>query len=148
MSREANLLGALAVAVSDELTAAALEVADLSPTQTAALNVLAQHPGRTIRELSEVLDLTHPGTVRLVDRLQDEGLVERRAGADGRSVALHVTPAGRRVWNRQRHARAARLEALVAALPRSSRAEVRYAAELLLAELAASARRADAICRR
>ncbi|UDY35636.1 MarR family winged helix-turn-helix transcriptional regulator [Dermatobacter hominis] len=147
MSREANLLGALAVAVCDELEAASLAAADLTATQTAALNVLAHHPGCTIRELSQVLELSHPGTVRLVDRLQDEGLVERRSGVDARSVALHVTAAGRRVWNRQRHARDARLAEVVASLPRASRADLRGAAELLLAALTTDEDRAESICR-
>ena len=147
MSREANLLGALAVAVTDELAAASVAAAELTATQTAALNVVVHHPGCTIRELSAVLELTHPGTVRLVDRLQDEGLLERRAGVDARSVALHVTPAGRRVWNRQRHARDERLAELVGSLSRGSRAALRGAVELLLAELTTDEGRAESICR-
>ncbi len=147
MSRDANLLGALAVAVSDELDRAAAGAAGLTDTQAAALNVLAHDPGCTIRQLSDVLELTHPGTVRLVDRLQDEGLVERRAGVDARSVALHVTPTGRRVWNRQRHARDARLEELVTSLPRAARTAFRTAAEQLLTELSTEDRRAGTICR-
>jgi DNA-binding MarR family transcriptional regulator len=147
MSREANLLGALAVAVSDELQLASAGAADLTSTQSAALNVLVHSPGCTIRELSDVLELTHPGTVRLVDRLQDEGLVERRTGVDARSVALHVTQAGRRVWNRQRHARDDRLDEIVSSLPRATRAALRTAAELLLAELSTDEVRAETICR-
>jgi DNA-binding MarR family transcriptional regulator len=147
MSRDANLLGALALAVTDELQQAAASAADLTSTQAGALNILAQSPGRTIRELSDVLELSHPGTVRLIDRLQDDGLVERRSGTDARSVALHVTPAGRRVWNRQRHAREARLEEIVSGLPRASRAAFRSTAELVLAALSTDELRAETICR-
>ena len=38
--------------------------------------------------------LSHPGSVRLVDRLVADGLVERRAGKDRRSVALFLTNEG------------------------------------------------------
>jgi len=41
-----------------------------------------------------VLSLSHPGTVRLVDRLVEDSLVERRKSKDGRAVALHLTDTG------------------------------------------------------
>ena len=51
-------------------------------------------------DLRNVLGLTPSGAVRLVDRLAADGYVERRAGADGRSLALRLTPAGSRVARR------------------------------------------------
>ncbi len=45
------------------------------------------------------IDLTHPGTVRLVDRLVELAWVKRRAG-HGRTVRLRITASGRRVHNR------------------------------------------------
>lgn len=148
MSRDANLLGALATAVSDELDRADAAGTHLTRTQSAALNVVASRRGGTIRDLADALELSHPGAVRLVDRLQEDGYLERRAGQDARSVALHLTPAGRRLWNRQRRARDARLDELVSVLPRSSRSSLRTAVEILLAELAAEDDAAATICRR
>ena len=148
MSRDANLLGALADAVSDELGRVDRATTQLPDTHSAAISVVARHRGCTIRRLADSLELSHPGTVRLVDRLTDDGLLERRAGADGRSVALHLTAAGRRLRNRQRSARSARLEELVAALPRSARTAARATAELLLAELATDEVAGWSICRR
>jgi DNA-binding MarR family transcriptional regulator len=40
--------------------------------------------------------LSQPGTVRLIDRLAEARLVERKTGVDRRSVALRLTDAGRR----------------------------------------------------
>ncbi len=148
MSRDANLLGALSTAVTDELDRAEAATSYLTRTQSTALNVVATHRGGTIRDLAEALELSHPGTVRLVDRLQEDGYIERRAGQDARSVALHLTAAGRRLWNRQRRARDARLDELVSVLPRSARASLRSAVEILLAELGSEPTGAATICRR
>ena len=147
MSRDASLLGALAVAIADELDAAAAATSTLSGVQRAALNVIAQHHGCTIRDLADVLDMSHPGAVRLVVRLQAEGFVERRPGPDARSVSLRLTAPGRRSWNRQRSARNVALEDLVAALPRPARSAVREAASLLLTHLSTDDGRAASICR-
>src|SRR6266705_1793914 len=50
--------------------------------------------GASFHSSARRLALSHSATVRLVDRLEADGLVERRSGRDGRSVALFVTPAG------------------------------------------------------
>jgi DNA-binding MarR family transcriptional regulator len=50
--------------------------------------------------------LSHAGTVRLVDRLATEGLIERRGHAtDGRGRSLHLTAAGRRASTKVLNAR-------------------------------------------
>ena len=73
-------------------------------------------------ELRKVLGLTPSGAVRLVDRLAADGYVERRAGTDGRSLALALTPAGRRVARRVMNARAEALDAVLAPLTAPERA--------------------------
>ncbi|MEM8800168.1 MAG: MarR family transcriptional regulator [Pseudomonadota bacterium] len=50
--------------------------------------------GPTNDALRRILGRSHPGTVRLVDRLVADGLVERRPGADKRSIALFLTDKG------------------------------------------------------
>ena len=50
-----------------------------------------------IERLRRALHLSHPGAVRLVDRLVADGLVVRRPSLeDRRAVALHLTDAGER----------------------------------------------------
>src|SRR5689334_10806865 len=105
-SREANLLAALALAVSDRIELAVARATGLEARAPAALLTL-DSPGAapTVSGLAAALKLTHSGTVRLVDRLAAGGLVERRPGSDRRSVELALTPEGRRMVARVRSAR-------------------------------------------
>jgi DNA-binding MarR family transcriptional regulator len=94
----ANVLGALALAVTDRTGHLLADRAALTPTSAAALSALHQFlDGPTVEELSRVLGLTHSGAVRLVDRLAAAGLVARGRGGDGRSRALTLTSEGERV---------------------------------------------------
>jgi DNA-binding MarR family transcriptional regulator len=113
-SREANLLGALALGVADEVAAATADSAAAGGAAPAALVALHEFlGGRTMDELRSAIGLTHSGAVRLVDRLADTGLVERRPGADGRTVAVVLTPRGRRAAQRTMAARAAVIDELL-----------------------------------
>jgi DNA-binding MarR family transcriptional regulator len=93
----ANLLGALALVVHDRFSEAMSDVLGESESAAAALSSLDNLVDRpTIDLLRRVLGLTSSGTVRLVDRLEDEGYLERVAGADRRATAVRLTRAGRR----------------------------------------------------
>ncbi|MFE3988858.1 MarR family winged helix-turn-helix transcriptional regulator [Nocardia tengchongensis] len=71
-------------------------VAALGPSAPAALAAMHQFlDGASVTQLSSVLGLTHSGTVRLVDRLVTEGLVERGGAQDGRAVSVALTRRGR-----------------------------------------------------
>lgn len=68
--------------------------------------MLAHEPGLSIRTLAIGVGLSHAGTVRLVDRLATEGLIERRGHAtDGRARSLYLTAAGRRASTKVLNAR-------------------------------------------
>jgi DNA-binding MarR family transcriptional regulator len=90
----ANLLGALALAVMDRIELGAREVIGRGGETPAALVVIGYGQGMTNDKLRRILGLSHSGTVRLVDRLVSDQLVERRSGKDGREVALHLTARG------------------------------------------------------
>ena len=89
----ANLLGALSLAVMDRIEQGARDVIGHSGETPAALVVIGYGP-ITTDKLRRILGLSHSGTVRLVDRLVSDRLVERRPGKDGREVALHLTAKG------------------------------------------------------
>jgi DNA-binding MarR family transcriptional regulator len=111
LSGEANLLGALALLVSDQMGAAVGAAAGGSGSAAAALSALHTFLDRpTIDMLRRVLGLTPSGAVRLVDRLAEAGLVTRTPGEDLRSRAVSLTPAGRRAASRVAAARTAVLE--------------------------------------
>lgn len=92
--RTANLLGALALAVVDRIEAVARDVLDYAGETPAAVVVIGYGPGMSNDKLRRTLGLSHPGSVRLVDRLAAGGLVERRPGPTRREVALHLTERG------------------------------------------------------
>jgi DNA-binding MarR family transcriptional regulator len=110
LDREANLLGALALVVTDQTAQTVAAMAGQSVSAAAALSALHQFLDRpTLDRLGNVLGLTHSGAVRLVDRLADAGLVTRGAGDDGRSRSVALTEAGQRLAERITAARAALL---------------------------------------
>ena len=94
LNRTANLLGAVGLAVADRIEKVALDVMSRAGETPAALVVIGSGTGPSNDQLRRILDLSHPGTVRLVDRLEADGLVERREGKDKRSIALFLTKKG------------------------------------------------------
>jgi DNA-binding MarR family transcriptional regulator len=87
-----NKLAALSLAVTDAALAAD---AGLATTAVAALIAGANSPPLAIGEIAVIVGLTHSATVRLVDRLEADGLM-RRQRRIGREVLVEITPAGRR----------------------------------------------------
>lgn len=67
------------------------------------LLMLAQADGGELRpyDLAEVLPITPSGVTRLIDRLERDGVVERRAcSADGRGTIVALTEHGEEVFRR------------------------------------------------
>jgi MarR family transcriptional regulator, negative regulator of the multidrug operon emrRAB len=94
--RDLNVIGAFAMAVADDLKDAMQDLADGNESACSALIVIGQESGLSVDRLSKILRLSQPGTVRLVDRLAEAKLVQRKTGSDRRSVALRLTDAGKR----------------------------------------------------
>ena len=110
-ARAANVLGALALVLTDRMADAVEDAAAQAETGAAALSALRHvlPPDPTIDLLRQVLGLTHSGTVRLVDRLEAAGQVRRGCRPrrpDARRCAL--TAAGRRAATRVTSGRAGR----------------------------------------
>lgn len=91
----ANLLGVVGLAVADRIEKAALSILGRAGEAPAAVVVIGYGLGPSNEQLRRILGLSHPGSVRLVDRLVDDGLVERREGPDKRSIALYLTKRGK-----------------------------------------------------
>jgi DNA-binding MarR family transcriptional regulator len=146
--RQANLSGALAVALSDRIHEAAVASMGLGPSGPAALTALnGSAAGASIDALRRIVGLTHSGAVRLVDRLAGAGHVERRLGADHRSVSLWLTPDGRRAARRLLASREAAVESALSRLTAAERSALERAAEKILSGLAAESGAGDRICR-
>ena len=65
------------------------------------LAALREQDGRRMGDLSKTTSIEVSTLTRLVDNMEKDGLVARRREAgDARAIALHVTPAGRRLTQR------------------------------------------------
>jgi MarR family transcriptional regulator, negative regulator of the multidrug operon emrRAB len=103
--RTANLVGAWSLVVADAVTRTTERETGLGGAVPAALVTIGAYRDQSIEELRSALGLSQPGTVRLVDRLVAEGWVRRAPGRRPRTVALALTPAGRRMTRRVMAAR-------------------------------------------
>ena len=84
-------------AVRQRLERRAREELDASMVQVGALFHLSAHDGCLAKELAEALGIQPAGVSGLVDRMQNAGLVVRKACAeDGRAQRLQITAAGKR----------------------------------------------------
>jgi len=147
MDRMANLFGAAALRAVDLMAAATAGAAGRGAQAPAALAAIDREPGGTVERLRHHVGLSQPATVRLVDRLQADGLVARAAGRDGRSIGLELTPAGRRAVAAVRAARAAALEELLAGLDPGERETLGAMLERLLERAAFPGHEDDHVCR-
>jgi DNA-binding MarR family transcriptional regulator len=87
----ANKLAALAAVLDRGLTAA---FEPLSPSSTAAILTLKYRQPLTATELSRIIGLSQPATVRLLERLLATGLVERAPLAGIKEVRLSLSREG------------------------------------------------------
>lgn len=144
----ANLLGALATAISTRIDAQASAAGGRSSTASAGLVAILNHPDESIDRLRRALALTHSGTVRLINGLVEESLVERRQSeSDGRSVVLRLTKAGKQRANRILRARAEVTEATLDGLSERELASLTPILESALRRLTTDADSARRICR-
>jgi len=67
----------------------------VSGAQMGALFFVAGHPGCVQGDVGRELGINKAAASKLVSRMVEAGIVERRSAADdGRALALHVTPRG------------------------------------------------------
>jgi MarR family transcriptional regulator, negative regulator of the multidrug operon emrRAB len=146
-ARGRNLLGALVVAVNDRMQGQAEEELGMAGQAPAALVTIGHNFGESVEFLSSLLRMSHSGCVRLVDKLVEEDLVERRPGKDRRTLALYLTDAGQQ---RKRDILRARREALNSVFDLLSEPQQHHLVELMevmLHGVTSCKHDADVICR-
>lgn len=125
LDRTGNLLGALSLAIADRTTDSFEGAAAGSTSSAAALSALLHFLDEpSVDLLCQVLGLSSSGTVRLVDRLERDGLVTRTPGTDARVTTVSLTPAGRRAARSVAASRADVLGAALGALDPAERADL------------------------
>jgi DNA-binding MarR family transcriptional regulator len=82
------------LAVYADLTPRLNRLGLTSPNRMTALLHIRANPGCSQSELAQFTGLSRASAVTMVDQLGENGLVERRAGADARTNALFITEAG------------------------------------------------------
>lgn len=145
--RLANLLGALGLGIADRLAEVTSEGCGHSGETAAALVTVGTEENCTITELAHTLELSHPGTVRLIDRLDRDGLVTRRAGIDARQRRLALTDAGRERRSAILEARTARLMPLLAGLDSADQRAFERIVDHLLMAMVSSRAESETLCR-
>ncbi|MEO1199798.1 MAG: MarR family winged helix-turn-helix transcriptional regulator [Pseudomonadota bacterium] len=86
--------------------AALLSEIGLHPGQETVLQILSEQDGRTMSDLSTVLAVQPPTVTKMVSRMSQQDLVERRTSrTDGRLMHVYLTETGRnrakdvkRIW--------------------------------------------------
>jgi DNA-binding MarR family transcriptional regulator len=132
--RLANLIGALVLTLDDRLRDATETAAGHGAAAPAALVALHEFLGHgTMDQLRRAVGLTPSGAVRLVDRLEQSGYVERHASSDKRAVALVLTSSGRAAARRVRAARHTAIESALSELSTADRSSLTKITEKLLA---------------
>jgi DNA-binding MarR family transcriptional regulator len=136
-ARAANVVGALALVLTDRITDAVEDAAAQAETGAVALSALRHvlPPDPSIDLVRQVLGLTHSGTVRLVDRLEAAGQVRRGSGHDRRTTTVSLTAAGRRAATRVTSERAGELQAALAVLTSDEQEQLADLAGRVLAGL-------------
>ena len=135
-NRLANLLGAVAIGLTDNDREVASVVAELDGRAAAALVALLDFaPSSTVHMLSQVVGLTHAGGVRLVNRLVKAGYVARASGGDARSISIDLTSRGRSTARQIRKHRRTAITAAMAGLTEQQREQLTTACELLITNL-------------
>ncbi len=95
-ARTTNLLGAFLTGLHAQMNERIVQESAISADGAAALVAIAYNEGRTVEFLRKTLSLSHSWTVRVVEKLQSVGLINKKTGSDKRAVALFVTEQGKR----------------------------------------------------
>jgi DNA-binding MarR family transcriptional regulator len=104
----------------------------ISPGQASALAMIGRLGSPALSELAAAEQVRPPSMTRLVDALEDDGLVERRVDAsDRRCQRVSLTPAGRRALSNIRSRKTAFLDARLTRLSAEDRDAVARALPIL-----------------
>ena len=147
-ARSANLLGTFGLAVSDRIRAAGEDELGLGGSAPIAIVALSTYlAGRPLDEIADAFGITASAVVRLVDRLEREGLAERNPGPDGRRVSVRLTAEGDRRASAILARREQELAGVLSVLSQAEQRELTRLHEKLLARLPDGVPGARRVCR-
>ena len=149
IARVATRLGAVALTLSDGIREATEEATGLAGAIPAALVSLHEWAdGSAVDVLADALRVTHSRAVRIIDRLETDGLAGREADpGDGRRVLVRLSAEGHRLAERALAARAGVLLAAVCQLDNAEVRQLEHLAGALLDATTVDLRAAMQTCR-
>jgi MarR family transcriptional repressor of emrRAB len=145
--RLAQLLGVLSLGASDRVRSSVDASLGRAGAHAAALVHLNAYPGDSVQALADVLSVSEPGTVKVVNRLAGAGLLERRQGPDRRTRSLYLTAKGRAAAARVLADRGSQLGDVLRVLDRDERKRLEPLLEKLVGALADDRPGALTVCR-
>ena len=118
-----NIIGAFSRALSDKMDRAVREAAGLSNSACYAIVTIGSEPSASIETLRRMLGLEHSSLVRLIDRMERQGLLQRIRGTckDLRKVKVSLTDQGENRFTKILAARRKVLENTLSSLTREER---------------------------
>lgn len=98
----------------------------LTPRQTSVLRTLVAQEGARLSDLAAASRISPSAMTRLIEKLEQRGLVRRVRGAqqDGRAAMVEITPAGGQVRRRIDELMRQRARAVAESIPSSRRSQV------------------------
>jgi DNA-binding MarR family transcriptional regulator len=114
--------GAAGALLSVWMSAQERAAAQLSSSQLRALMVVEEADGVNLRGLAAAMGILLSSASRLCDRLVAAGVLEREPGRiDRREIALHLTPAGRKLLDELRADRRAMIDEVLSRMSPAGR---------------------------
>ncbi len=147
-ARLANLLGAAVIGLGDDIRNSNQRILAREGATAAALAVVGHHPGLSVQKLNRILEMSHPGTVRLLDSLTAANLVDRRRSTkDTRIAELYLTAQGTILRQEILRERQLGLEAAISQLSATEMFQLEGILEKILVALPREAIHGETICR-
>ncbi|WP_411906775.1 MarR family winged helix-turn-helix transcriptional regulator [Rhizobium mayense] len=142
-SLEANKLGALGAMIRERTETS---LVGLSHSAAAVLSMLHFKPGLTTTELADIVGVSQPNAVRLIDGLERQALIER-GKSKGRITPLMLTELGHARVKELHALRLAALDDLLSALQADERRHFASMLDTILANATTSRAFAKTTCR-
>ncbi|WP_306259498.1 MarR family winged helix-turn-helix transcriptional regulator [Pararhizobium sp. IMCC21322] len=142
-----NIVCAFGLAVSDRLAVATARCLPRDEPAK-AIAFIGRETDMTIRALSAHMQLSHAATLRMIDRLSDDGLVIRATSqTDRRAVGLSLTDDGLETYQQLLGARAATAGSVIEGLESSEQEQLKALLKKALASMVSSPEAAVQCCR-
>lgn len=126
-----DAISAMIVSSADLLWRHLVARDDLSASATLVLNRLDQEGPMRVTALAEAEGASQSGMTQLVQRMERQGLLERRNDPDdGRACLVMIGEAGRRLWDARADVRKQRIADLLAGLSQDDQMALWLAAQV------------------